>query len=170
MVAVQLAQAAAAMGQRVLLVDANLRCPTLHNRVGLMNIQGLTDVISQDLDWSNVIERSPIEDNLYVMSAGLIPPDSIRLLASQKMQDLMDDLQATFDLVIYNTPPLVGFADANLLAANTNGVILVGGLGKLKRTVFQQALEEIQVASTPILGVVANKSKDSTPASYTYYQ
>jgi polysaccharide biosynthesis transport protein len=169
-VAVQLAQAAAAMGQRVLLVDANLRCPTLHNRVGLMNIQGLTDVISQDLDWSNVIERSPLEDNLYVMSAGPIPPDSIRLLASQKMQDLMDELQATFDLVIYDTPPLVGFADANLLAANTNGVILVAGLGKLKRTVFQQALEEIQVAGTPILGVVANKSKDSTPASYTYYQ
>lgn len=169
-VAVYLALAAAAMGHRVLLVDANLRCPTLHKRVGLMNIQGLTDVISSDLDWSNVIERSPIENNLYVLSAGPIPPDSIRLLASHKMQDLMNDLQSSFDLVIYDTPPLVGFADANLLAANTNGMVLVAGLGKLKRTVFHQALEELQVAGTPILGVVANKSKDVAPTSYSHYE
>lgn len=169
-VAIHLALAAAAMGQRVLLVDANLRSPTIHNRVGLMNIQGLTDVISQDLDWNNVIERSPLEDNLFVLSAGPIPPDSIRLLASQKMQDLMSELQGAFDLVIYDTPPLVGFADANLLAANTNGLILVAGLGNLKRTIFQQALEELQVSGTPILGVIANKSKDATPASYSYYQ
>ena len=169
-VAIQLAQAAAAMGQRVLLVDANLRSPTLHNRVGLMNIQGLTDVISQDLEWSNVIERSHDEENLFVMSAGPVPPDSVRLLASQKMQDLMDDLQASFDLVIYDTPPLLGFADAYLLAANTNGMVLVAGLGKLKRTVLQQALEEIQVSGTAILGLIANKSKDSTPSSYSHYQ
>ena len=169
-VAIHLALAAAAMGQRVLLVDGNLRSPTIHNRVGLMNIQGLTDVISQDLDWNNVIERSPLEDNLFVLSAGPIPPDPIRLVASQKMQDLMSELQGAFDLVIYDTPPLVGFADANLLAANTNGLILVAGLGNLKRTIFQQALEELQVSGTPILGVIANKSKDATPASYSYYQ
>ncbi|MBW4630372.1 MAG: polysaccharide biosynthesis tyrosine autokinase [Iphinoe sp. HA4291-MV1] len=169
-VAIHLALAAAAMGQRVLLVDADLRSPTVHNRVGLMNIQGLTDVISQDLDWNNVIERSPLEDNLFVLSAGPIPPDSIRLLASQKMQDLMNELQGAFDLVIYDTPPLVGFADANLLAANTNGLILVAGLGNLKRTMFQQALEGLQMSGTPVLGVIANKSKDSTPASYSYYR
>ncbi len=169
-ITIHLALAAAAMGQRVLLVDANLRFPTLHKRVGLMNIQGLTDVISTELEWSNVIERSPIEDNLFVLSAGPIPPDPIRLLASHKMQELMDQMQASFDLVIYDTPPLLGFADANLLAANTNGVILVAGLGKLKRTVFQQALEEIQVSGTPILGVIANKAKEGTPASYSYYQ
>ncbi|MBF2067310.1 MAG: polysaccharide biosynthesis tyrosine autokinase [Calothrix sp. C42_A2020_038] len=169
-VALYLALSAAAMGHRVLLVDANLRCPTLHKRVGLMNIQGLTDIIASDLDWSNVIERSPIEDNLYVLNAGPIPPDSVRLLASQKMQDLMNDLQSSFDLVIYDTPPVVGFADANLLAANTNGMVLVAGLGKLKRTVFQQALEELQVSGTPVLGFVANKSKEAAHASYSYYQ
>ena len=169
-VAIQLALAAAAMGQRVLLVDANLRCPTIHKRVGLMNIQGLTDIISSELEWSNVIERSPLEDNLYVMAAGPIPPDSTRLLASVKMQDLMNELHSSFDLVIYDTTPIVGFADANLLAANTNGVMLVAGLGKLKRTAFAQALEEIQVSGTPILGLVANKSKESTPISQSNYQ
>ncbi len=184
-IAVQLAQAASAMGQRVLLVDANLRSPSLHNRVGLMNVQGLTDIISQDLDWHNVIERSPLEENLFVMTAGPIPPDSVRLLASQKMQDLMNELQADFDLVIYDTPPLLGadfdlviydtppllgFADAYLLAANTNGIVLVAGLGKLKRTAMQQVLEEIQVSGTPLLGMIANKSKEGTPVSHQYYQ
>ena len=169
-VAIQLALAAAAMGQRVLLVDANLRCPTIHQRVGLMNIQGLTDVISSELEWSNIIERSPLEDNLYVMAAGPIPPDSTRLLASVKMQDLMNELHNSFDLVIYDTTPIVGFADANLLAANTNGVMLVAGLGKLKRTAFAQALEEIQVSGTAILGLVANKSKESTATSQSNYQ
>ncbi|MEA5507530.1 polysaccharide biosynthesis tyrosine autokinase [Halotia wernerae UHCC 0503] len=169
-IAVQLAQAASAMGQRVLLVDANLRNPTLHNRVGLMNVQGLTDIISQDLDWHNVIERSPLEENLFLMTAGPIPPDSVRLLASQKMQDLMNDLQADFDLVIYDTPPLLGFADAYLLAANTNGIVLVAGLGKLKRTALQQVLEEIQVSGTPLLGMIANKSKEGAPVSHNYYQ
>ncbi|MBD2359407.1 polysaccharide biosynthesis tyrosine autokinase [Tolypothrix sp. FACHB-123] len=169
-VATQLAQAAAAMGQRVLLVDANLRAPSLHNRVGLMNIQGLTDVISQDLDWHNVIEPSPLEDNMFVMAAGPIPPDSVRLLASQKMHNLMEELQVSFDLVIYDTPPLLGFADAYLLAANTDGLVLVAGLGKLKRTALQQALEQIQMSGTPLLGLIANKSKDAAPVSYQYYQ
>lgn len=169
-IATQLAQAAAAMGQRVLLVDANLRAPSLHNRVGLMNIQGLTDVISQDLDWHNVIEPSPQEDNMFVMPAGLIPPDSMRLLASQKMQNLMEELQVSFDLVIYDTPPLLGFGDAYLLAANTDGLVLVAGLGKLKRTALQQALEQIQISGTPLLGMIANKSKDAAPVSYQYYQ
>ncbi|MBD2300876.1 polysaccharide biosynthesis tyrosine autokinase [Nostoc sp. FACHB-87] len=169
-VAVHLAQAAAAMGQRVLLVDSNLRCPSLHQRLGVLNVQGLTDVIAQDLDWENVIERSPIEDNLFVMTAGPTPPDSVRLLASKKMQDLMNELQSNFDLVIYDTPPLLGFADAYLLASNTNGIVMVAGLGHLKRTALKQVLEEIQISGTPLLGMIANKSKDSTPVSHDYYQ
>jgi len=169
-VAVQLAQTAAALGQRVLLVDANLRCPSLHHRLGILNIQGLTDAITQDVDWRNIIERSPIDENLYVMTAGPIPPDSVRLLASQKMQHLMEELQANFDLVIYDTPPLLGFADAQLLAPNSNGMVLVAGLSSLKRSVLNQALEKIQISNTPLLGMVANKSKDALPVSHNHYQ
>ncbi|HEY9649457.1 MAG TPA: polysaccharide biosynthesis tyrosine autokinase, partial [Coleofasciculaceae cyanobacterium] len=169
-VAVYLAQAAAAMGQRVLLVDTNLRGPTIHNRVGLMNIQGLTDVISSDLDFNDVIEQSPLEENLFVLTAGSIPPDPIRLLASQKMQDLMDKLQSAFDLVIYDTPPLVGIADAYLLATHTNGIVLVAGLGKLKRVLLEQALDELRVVGTPVLGAVANRAKESMASSSSYYQ
>jgi len=169
-IAANLGLAAAAMGQRVLLVDANLRNPNLHNRLGVMNIHGLTDVISQDQDVNNVIERSPLEENLFVLPAGPTPPDPIRLLASRKMQDLMQRLHENYDLVIYDTPPMLGFADAYLLAAHTNGLVLVAGLGKLKRSVLEHALEDIQVSGTQILGVVANQSKDSAPVLHTNYQ
>ncbi|MBD2441117.1 polysaccharide biosynthesis tyrosine autokinase [Nostoc sp. FACHB-110] len=169
-VAVHLAQVAAAMGKRVLLVDTNLRCPSLHQRVGVLNIQGLTDVITQSVDWQNIIERSPIKDNLYILTAGQIPPDSARLLASQKMQHLMSELQANFDLVIYDTPSLLESADAHLLAANSNGIVLVAGLGHLKRTALQQVLSEIQVSGISLLGIVANKSKDAKPVVQQHYQ
>jgi capsular exopolysaccharide synthesis family protein len=168
-IAIQLAQAAAAMGQKVLLVDANLRCPSLHNRAGLMNIQGLTDIISHDLHWHNVIEPWPWEENLYVMTAGPIPPDSVRLLASGKMQELIYNLQTSFDLVIYDTPPLLGFADAHLIAAHTNGIVLVAGLGKVKRTALLQVLEEIQISGTFMLGIIANRSKQFIAVSHNYY-
>ena len=159
-VAIHLARAAAAMGQRVLLVDTDLRHPNLHNRLELMNMRGLTNIIStENLDFNNVILRSPLEDNLFVLTAGSVPPDPIRFLASQKMKDLMEQLQVAFDLVIYDAPPLLGLADVPLLAAQTNGVVLVAGLGKLKRSLLEQTLDELKVSGTPILGLVANGSQ-----------
>ncbi|NEO98911.1 MAG: polysaccharide biosynthesis tyrosine autokinase [Symploca sp. SIO2E9] len=155
-VAVHLAQAAATMGQRVLIVDTDLRNPSLHQRTAVMNMYGLAEVISTDSGLENAIQQSPVEENLFVLTTGQTPLDSIRLLASQKMQDLMEKLQAAFDLVIYDAPTLLGFADASLLAAHANGILLVAGLGKLKRSLLEQALDEIKVSGTPVLGVVAN--------------
>ncbi|MBW4575417.1 MAG: polysaccharide biosynthesis tyrosine autokinase [Aphanothece sp. CMT-3BRIN-NPC111] len=169
-IAAHLAQAAATMGQQVLLVDTDLRNPCLHERLGLRNIQGLTDLISTELEFENAVQRSPLEDNLFILTAGPIPPDPVRLLASHKMQDLMNEMQAGFDLVIYDAPPLLGFADSYLVAAHTNGLVLVTGLGKLKRSVLEQALDELKVSTTPILGVVANMAKDTISSSSSSYQ
>ncbi|NEO36558.1 MAG: polysaccharide biosynthesis tyrosine autokinase [Moorea sp. SIOASIH] len=160
-VATNLALAAAAMGKQVLLVDTNLRSPSLHDSMGLSNQSGLIDVIANDINVEDVIKSSPLEKNLFVMTAGFTPSDPIRLLASEKMQHLMAKLQATFDLVIYDAPPLVGFADTNLLAVHTDGVVLVARLGKLKSSTLEQALGEFRVSGIPIIGVVANGSKKS---------
>lgn len=168
-VAAHLAQAAAVMGQRVLLVDADLRHPSLHSRMGLMNIQGLTDAISTlEGDFNKVIQRSPLEENLYVLTAGLTPPDSVRLLASAKMQELMAHFQNEYDLVIYDTPPLLGCADAYQLADRADGIILVTPLGKLKRSFLEQTLEELKVSGRSVLGIVANLANPSTLGSLTY--
>ncbi|MGB7440896.1 MAG: polysaccharide biosynthesis tyrosine autokinase [Coleofasciculaceae cyanobacterium] len=164
-----IAQAAAVMGQRVLIVDTDLRRPRVHRRTGVMNVCGLAEVIATDIEVERVIQQSTVEENLFVLTAGQTPPDSIRLLASQKMRDLMHKLQESFDLVIYDAPPLLGFVDASLLAAHTNGLILVAGLGTIKRFQLEQLFDELNVSGTPVLGVVANGAKEEISKTSDYY-
>ena len=130
--ALHLAQAAALMGQRVLLVDANLRLPQLHKKLGLSNRWGLSNLLCQNLNYNDIIQRSPLQDNLFVLTSGQLLPDSTRLLASTRMQHLMMQFQAVFDLVIYDTPHLIGMADANFLADNTDGIMMVMALGRIE--------------------------------------
>lgn len=156
--AVHLAMAAAAMTQRVLLVETDLRRPRLHDYLGLHQSGGLIDVISGDLSLKDAIQRSAFEPNMFVLTAGATPPDPTRILSSQRMQRLMEQFQNSFDLIIYDAPPLVDFADAYLIAARTNGIVLVSEIGKLRRSFLEQALERLKVAKTPILGVVAQKT------------
>ena len=169
-IALHLAQAAAAMGQRVLLVDADLRRPQIHSRLGLSNMRGLSNLIaSEDLEFNDVIQKAHQEDNLYVLTSGQIPPDPTRLLSSEKMQNIMGELRSAFNLVIYDTPPLVGFADANLLATTTDGLVLVVGLGKTDRYPLMQALDGIKMSGTPLLGIVANGIKRYTTRTNDAY-
>lgn len=168
-VSVHLAQAAATMGQRVLIVDADMRNPTVNKLLGVHNLKGLSDFIANRIPVQDVIQSAPQLPNLYVLPAGQIPPDPTKLLSSQKMQYLMEKLPQSFDLVIFDAPPLTGLADATLLATHTNGMILVASMGKTNRTVLAQALDAIRTAQLPILGIVANRLKSGNPAVYEYY-
>jgi len=168
-IATFMAQAAAAMGQRVLLVDADLRRPQLHLRTDLPNVWGLSHVISSDINVKDVIQPSPLEENLFVLTAGQIPPDPTRLLCSQKMQHLVESFEEMFDLVIFDTPPMLGLADARLLAAHTDGIVMVVGLGRTDRTVLMQVLSGLKTSHARVLGVVANGVKNYTTSSYDYY-
>ena len=160
-VALHLAATAAAVGQRVLLVDADLRCPQLHAKLGLPNVRGLGDAISTDISLNDAIQRAPNQDNLFVLTAGQIPPDPIKLLSSKKMHYLMEQFQAFFDLVIYDTPPLAGLADTHLIAAHTDATIMVVQIGKTDRSQVRKVLEELKISGASILGVVANGCKNS---------
>ncbi|MFE4107077.1 GumC family protein [Almyronema epifaneia] len=170
-VSIHLGQAAAAMGQRVLLVDADLRRPSLHKQIGLRNNKGLTDLISSsDLEMEDVIQQVPLDENLYVVTAGTLPPDPTKVLSSQGMQRFMREVETKFDFVIYDMPPLLGFADAYLVGAHTNGFLMIVGLGKVKRFVVEQAVEELRVSGIPVLGMVANGAQESSITTYSYYQ
>ncbi|MEG4417148.1 polysaccharide biosynthesis tyrosine autokinase [Microcoleus sp. LAD1_D5] len=169
-VAVNLARAAAAMGQQVLLVDGDLRRPQVHEMLGLPNWQGLHNVIADDVDVQQVIVRSPRDENLFVLTSGPVPFDPTKVLSSRKMPHLMAALSSHFDLVIYDTPPLLGLADANLLAAHTNGLMLVVGLHQTEREALVLAFEDLKMAGIPLLGMVANNDKGSRYYYQSYVQ
>jgi len=169
-ISVHLAQAAAAMGQRVLLVDADLRRPQVHHALELPNLRGLSHALAGNVSLKEAIQQPTRWENLYVLTAGQPPPDPTRLLSSKKMQHLMGQFHSIFDLVIYDTPPLLGFADARLLTAHTDGIMLVVGLGKTNRSALIQAFDNLKVSCASILGLVANGVKNYTTSSYDYYE
>jgi polysaccharide biosynthesis transport protein len=168
--AVHLAQAAAAMGQRVLLVDADLRRPRVHHLLGLDNQYGLSNVIATGLPAKQAIQRLPMWDHLYVLTAGQQPPDPTRLLCSRKMQYLMEQFHAVFDLVIYDTPPSLELADGRILSAHTDGVVMIVGLGRTDRAALLQALDGMKISNATVLGTVANGVKRYTTSSYYHSQ
>lgn len=168
-VSVQLAQAAAAMGQKVLLVDADMRLPQVHSRLGLSNEQGLSNIISTNLPIYEAIQRSPLGDNLFVITSGQIPPDSIKLLSSKKMQNIMAQLRAEFDLVIYDTPPILGLADSSIVATHTAGIVLVVRMGKTDRAVVRQALDGLRLSRANVLGLVVNGVRKHSGNAYNDY-
>ncbi|MEM8673662.1 MAG: polysaccharide biosynthesis tyrosine autokinase [Cyanobacteria bacterium P01_G01_bin.67] len=169
-VSCHLAQAAAAMEQRVLLIDADLRRPQVHRWIGIENKEGLSNVLATGLDVEEAIVKVPQWENLSVITAGDIPPDPTRLLSSQKMYALMDRLRSSrkYDLIIYDTPPILGFADGRILSNRTDGVVLVVRIGKTDRSLLKQNIENIQMSNVPVLGVVANQVNRTT-SSYHYY-
>jgi Mrp family chromosome partitioning ATPase len=109
-------------------------------------------------------------DHLYVLTAGQQPPDPTRLLCSKKMQYLMEQFHAVFDLVIYDTPPALELADGRLLAAQTDGVVLIVGLGRTDRAALAQVLDGMKISNATVLGTVANGVKRYTTSSYYYHQ
>ncbi|MGB3533235.1 MAG: polysaccharide biosynthesis tyrosine autokinase [Microcoleaceae cyanobacterium] len=155
-VAVHLAQIAAAMGRRVLLVDANFRHPKLHTDFNLSNQRGFSDAIASDLSLNEAIQQVPREDNLFILTAGKVPPDPIKLLSSKKRQYLMEQFNAFFDLVIYDTPPLSGLADSHILSAHVDGTILVVKIDRTDRTQLTDALDELKISGSSVLGFVVN--------------
>ncbi len=156
-VAIYLAETAAAMGQRVLLVDADLRNPSIHQYLELSNDVGLTNLCSGDANPA-IIQKLVTEPNMYVLCSGSIPVEPARLLSSRSMAQVMKRLQATFDLIIFDTPPLLGQSDAYLAANYADGVLLVTHSGKLRQSLLDQAMEQLRIADINVLGVVSRES------------
>ena len=167
MVALHVAQAGAAMGQKVLLVDANFRTPHLHQCLELSNQTGLANVLAEQLNVLNCIQRSTVP-NLSILTAGSLIPNSPRQLASSHMQQIVAQLETEFDLVIYDTPHLLGLSDTSFLTAYTDGLLLVVGIRKTKRSVLMQVLTGLQIFQLPVVGVVVNHPQIGGRVSYGY--
>ena len=155
-VAFQLARSAVDAGRRVLLVDANFDAPSLHTMAGVTNSVGLSNLLTNQLPLNQVVQPSSISENLSVLVAGSDIQNAAGLLASEQMATLTQQLRQTYDLVIFDTPALQDTSDANFLSANTDGIVMVVGLGKTKRSLATQVVDEFNTFRLPCLGVVVN--------------
>jgi polysaccharide biosynthesis transport protein len=177
-VSINLAQAAAAMGKRVLIIDADLRNPQLSQRMGFADAPGLSDIIVQDTCPSTLIQtlhfnsfgnHAQAADKLCILPAGQELFDPTKVLSSNRLQKLMASFAMVFDLVIYDAPPMLGLADSNLLAAHTNGMMLVTRIGRSDRRALLEALDRLKLARVPVLGLVANGVVAPSATTYTNY-
>ncbi len=155
-VATTFAKTAAEAGLRVLLVDANLQNPQVHHSLGLINTQGLSEILSQGLDLNDVLGQSHEEENLFVITAGDIPRNCAKLFSSPRMQNFIMRSQSDFDLVVYDTPHILGRLDTSILATHADGILMVVGLGKTVRPSLSTALDELEAGRNRVLGIVSN--------------
>ncbi|MEL6468913.1 MAG: polysaccharide biosynthesis tyrosine autokinase [Cyanobacteria bacterium J06623_4] len=152
-VAMNLAETVAAAGKRVLLVDADLRNPSLHTYLEISNEKGLTNLFSGESNPA-IIQKFAPDSTLYVIAAGSAAFEPTRLFSSRGMRQFVEQIQPKFDLVIYDTPPLIGQSDAYLVAAKADGLLIVTNPGQLKQAALDRAMEQLNIAGINVLGLV----------------
>ncbi|WP_314505811.1 polysaccharide biosynthesis tyrosine autokinase [uncultured Microbacterium sp.] len=169
-IAANLAVSIAAAGENVVLIDADLRRPMVASLFDLPEGAGLTDVLTDRAEISDVAHTVGHEGNLVVISAGRIPPNPSEVLGSLKMRELIQTL-AQHAFVVIDSPPLLPVTDAAVLATNADGAIVVVSAGKTTYDMLHKALGNLEKARARPLGVVLNKvPKSGAGAAYYGYQ
>ena len=152
--ALGLALSAARLHQRVLLIDADLRRPNLHEMLNLPNEQGLSTLLSSDatLPGQGVVQSSGAF--IDILTAGPLPSDPANLLSSQRMRELIAEFEKNYDLILLDAPPVLGMVDAMIAASLCTGVVLVSRVGQVTKTELTQA--RAMLSKLNVIGVVAN--------------
>lgn len=158
----------AQQGKKVLIVDADLRKPTVHYTFGVTNTTGLTNVLTRQVVLEEVARPTDVE-NLHVLPSGPIPPNPAELLGSKGMQLFFEGAKEQYDLIIFDTPPVLAVTDAQILANKCDGTVLVVASGKTELESVQKTKELLAAAQAKILGVVLNNKKMEKTDYYYYY-
>jgi capsular exopolysaccharide synthesis family protein len=156
LVASNLSIAMAQAGQRVLLIDADMRRPRVHEIFGGDQEPGLSNVLAGNAKTSEAIHKSSVA-GLWLMHAGHIPPNPAELLASRRYTDFIASLASHFDWVLLDTPPVMVVADSSILANQASGVVFVVGADNTSRQAARTAVEQLDTASAHVVGTVLNK-------------
>ncbi len=165
------------LGEKILLIDADLRKPQIDTRLGLDNFVGLSNVLTDNMiSWKDVLQKVDGFENWDVMPAGLVPPDPTLLLGSERMKNLIKEIKNSkeYTYVIIDTPPVLGLADASLTSSYCNGTILIVSLNQVKRSLPKQSIQTLISNKSNFLGVITNNLKKEKReiseygASYSY--
>ena len=167
-----LAKTLADIGNKVLVIDGDLRKPQIHTRLGINNLIGLSNLVTDPTTTvDNVIQK--LDKNLSVITAGTKPPDPTRLLSSERFKKIISELRSLekFDYVIFDVPPIVGLSDASLIAEQIDGVILLISLGYVNRNLPKESIKTLKRAGDVLIGTITNetlKKLDQTKSTYGY--
>jgi capsular exopolysaccharide synthesis family protein len=162
-----LAIALADAGSRVLLIDADLRRPKIADYMGVEGTVGLTDLLIGKADLADVVQPWG-EGNLFVLPAGKIPPNPSELLGSARMAALIVDFNNQFDVVIFDTPPLLPVTDSAILAKIVGGAIIVVAAGRTHKNQLKGAIAALGNVGAPISGLVLTMLPTKGPDAYGY--
>lgn len=155
-------------GQKVLLVDADMRKPTVHKTFLLSNKVGLSNVLSTDISVKEIIQPGPVP-NLSIITSGVKAPNPSELLGAIKMDRIFDDLKNKFDLIIFDMPPVVAVTDAQIMASKADGTLLVVREKITKKDSLKKATELLKIVKANVLGAIYNDSSSESDQEYYYY-
>ncbi|AGK95911.1 CpsD/CapB family tyrosine-protein kinase [Clostridium pasteurianum] len=162
-----LALSMAEIGKKVLLIDCDLRKPSIHKKFNLSNNKGLSNLLIGQLKFDEVAQK--YNDNMCILTSGTVPPNPSEMLGSKKMGQFLDEAKKIFDFIILDTPPVVAVTDAQLLSTMVGGVLLVVAAGQAEISAVEKAKELLNNVKANIVGVVLNKSEVTGGKKYGYY-
>lgn len=165
---VNLAYICAQGGYTTLMIDADLRRPRLHTFFDINNSVGLTNYLTTELMLEDVILQTPV-DNLYFMPSGILPADAAGILNSRRMSELIQDVKQRFDLVLVDSPPILGVSDAAVLASEVDLTMLVVQHRKLPRNMLMRVKHAVENVGGQVIGVVLNNVDVRSDSQYQYY-
>ena len=165
---VNLAYICAQGGYTTLMIDADLRRPRLHTFFDINNSVGLTNFLTTELMLEDVILQTPT-DNLYFMPSGILPADAAGILNSRRMSELIQDVKQRFDLVLVDSPPILGVSDASVLASEVDLTMIVVQHRKLPRNMLVRVKQAVENVGGHVIGVVLNNVDVRSDSQYQYY-
>lgn len=166
--AANLAVVFANSGSRVLLIDADMRKPTVYKTFQLSNTAGLSTILSTEKSVVSTAQSTGIE-NLSVLTSGPKPPNPSELLNSQRMNQILEEARRSYDIVIFDMPPIVAVTDAQIMASKVDGTLLVVRENVTKKEAVTKAGELLKLVNARVLGAVYNGAEQSKDQGYYYY-
>jgi succinoglycan biosynthesis transport protein ExoP len=157
-------------GIRVLLIDADLRRPSIHKTLGMGPRSGLSNVLTGSSTLQQAITRSTILPNLSILPAGTPPPNPAELLASSNMRDVLEELRGQYDHIVVDTPPTLSVTDAVVLSPRADAIVLVIRSGQTTKHALRRARDILMQVNAKVSGVLLNAVDLSSPDYYYYYE